>query len=71
MSPAGGAVDGTGVAERFDERLDEYGRGVVALGPVLGQSAADEGKYVRAEAGNLDPGLDAVDTIVDTLLASR
>ena len=34
MDPAGGSVDGSGVAGRLDESLDEHGRCVVALGPV-------------------------------------
>ena len=37
----GGFVDVSGVARRFDEGLDEHGRCVVALGPVVGQAPAD------------------------------
>ena len=54
MGPAGGPVDGAGVARRLDEGLDEHGRGVVALGPVQGQAAADESEDVRAEVGRHD-----------------
>ena len=42
--PAGGPVNGAGVARGLDEGLDEHGRGVVALGPVIGQALADEGQ---------------------------
>ncbi len=45
--PARRAVDGAGVSRG----LDEHGRDVVALGPVLGQAAAHEGEDVRAEVG--------------------
>ena len=41
-------VDGAGEALGLDEGLDQHGRGVVALGPILGQLAADEGEDVRA-----------------------
>ena len=41
-------VDGVGKALGLDEGLDQHGRGVVALGPILGQLAADEGEDVRA-----------------------
>ncbi len=50
--PAGSLVDGTGVSRG----LDEHGGDVVALGPVCGQAAADDGEDVRAEVGDLDPG---------------
>ncbi len=63
--PTGCLVDGAGVAWRFDEGLDHHGRGVVALGPVLGQVAADEGKGVRAEVGDLDPRQDQEPGVVD------
>ena len=56
MGPAGGSIDGAGVARGFDEGLDEHGRGVVALGPVPGQAVADDGEDVRAEVGDMDPG---------------
>ena len=45
--PAGGPVNGAGVARGLDEGLDEHGRGVVALGPVIGQAPADDGQDVR------------------------
>ena len=41
-------VDGVGKALGLDEGLDQHGRGVVALGPILGQLAAGEGEDVRA-----------------------
>ena len=47
------------------ESLDEHGRGVVALGPVVGQAPADDGEDVRAEIGYLDPGQDEEPRIVD------
>ena len=53
--PARCPVDGTGVARRLDEGLDEHRRGVVALAPVLGQAAAHDGEDVGAEVGDLDP----------------
>ena len=52
--PARGPIDGAGVARGLDEGLDEQGRCVVALGPVLGQALAHEGEDVRAEVGDLD-----------------
>ena len=48
VRPAGCLVDGVGKALGLDEGLDQHGRGVVALGPILGQLAADEGEDVRA-----------------------
>ena len=65
MGPAGGSIDGAGVARGFDEGLDEHGRGVVALGPVPGQAVADDGEDVRAEVGDMDPGQDEEPRIVD------
>ena len=56
---------GAGVARRLDEGLDEHGRCVVALGPVLGQAAADEGEDVRAEIWDRDPGQDQEPRVVD------
>ena len=41
MDPAGGSVDGSGVAGRLDEGFDEHGRCVVAFGPLLGTIKAD------------------------------
>ena len=49
--PAGGPVNGAGVARGLDEGLDEHGRGVVALGPVIGQAPADDGQDVRTQVG--------------------
>ena len=63
--PAGGPVNGAGVARGLDEGLDEHGRGVVALGPVLGQAAADEGQDVRTQVGDFDPGQDQESRVVD------
>ena len=40
---------------RFDEGLDEHGRGVVVLCPVLGQTPPDDGQDVRTEVGDDDP----------------
>jgi len=54
--PAGGLVEGAGEARGLDEGLDEDGGGVVALGPVVGQLAADEGEDVGAEVGYLIQG---------------
>ena len=51
MEPTGGSVDGAGEARGLDEGLDEHRRGVVALGPILGQTAAHDGDDVRAEVG--------------------
>ncbi len=67
MDPSGGPVDGTGVAGHLDEGLDEHGRCVVALSPVQGQAPApaDDGKDVRAEVGDLDPGQDEEPRVVD------
>ncbi len=45
--------------------LDEHGRGVVALGPVLGQSPAHEREDVRAQVGDRDPGQDEEPRVVD------
>ena len=58
MDPARCLVDGAGVARGLDEGLDEHGRGVVTLGPVVGQAPADEGEDVRTQVGDLDPGQD-------------
>ena len=55
MDPARCPVHGAGVARSLDEGLDQHGGGVVALGPVLGQAAADDGEDVRAEVGDFDP----------------
>ena len=57
VGPARRPVDGAGVAWDLDEGLDQHGRGVVALGPVPGQALADDGEDVRAEVGDLDPGV--------------
>ena len=65
MDPAGGPVDRAGVARGLYESLDEHGRGVVVLGPVLGQAPADEGQDVRAEIGDFDPGQDQESRVVD------
>ena len=65
MDPAGGSVDGSGVAERLDESLDEHGRCVVALGPVLGQAPADDGEDVRAQVGDIDPGQDQEPRVIE------
>ncbi len=65
MCPAGGVVDGAGVARGLDEGFDENGGDVVALGPVPWQAAAHEGKDVRAEVGDLDPRQDEEPRIVD------
>ena len=53
--PARCPVHGAGVARGLDEGLDEHRRGVVALGPVLGQAPAHDGEDVRAEAARLQP----------------
>ena len=63
--PAGGPVNGAGVARGLDEGLDEHGRGVVALGPVIGQAPADEGQDVRTQVGDIDPGQDQESRVVD------
>ena len=63
--PAGCPVDRAGVARGLDEGLDEHGRGVVALGPVLGQAPADEGQDVRTQVGDFDPGQDQESRVVD------
>ena len=47
MDPARCPVDRAGISRGLYERLDEHGRGVVALGPVVGQAPADEGEDVR------------------------
>ena len=65
MGPAGGAVDGAGVARRLDEGLDEHGGGAIALGPVLRQAAADDGENVRAKVEDTDPGQDQEPGVVD------
>ena len=65
MYPSRGPVDGAGVSRRFDEGLDEHGRGVVSLGPVQGQAAADDGEDMRAEVGDGDPGQDQEPRVVD------
>ena len=65
MGPAGGPVDGAGEARCLDEGLDEDGGGAVALGPVPGQAAADDGEDVRAEVGDGDPGQDQEPRVVD------
>ena len=65
MDPARCPVHGAGVARSLDEGLDQHGGGVVALGPVLGQAAADDGEDVRAEVGDFDPGQDQEPRVVD------
>ena len=64
-SPAGRLVQGAGEARGLDEGLDEHGRGVVALGPVVGQLPADQREDVRAQVGDRDPGQDEEPRIVD------
>ncbi|MDE0001999.1 MAG: hypothetical protein OXQ29_04845 [Rhodospirillaceae bacterium] len=51
-------MDGAGEARAFDECLDELGRGVMALSPIVGQLPADEGQSERAQIGDGDPGQD-------------
>ena len=63
--PAGRLVQGAGEARGLDEGLDEHGRGVVALGPVVGQLPADQGEDVRAQVGDRDPGQDQEPRVVD------
>ena len=65
MDPARCPVDRAGISRGLYESLDEHGRGVVALGPVVGQAPADDGEDVRAEIGYLDPGQDEEPRIVD------
>ena len=62
---AGRLVQGAGEARGLDEGLDEHGRGVVALGPVVGQLPADQGEDVRAQVGDRDPGQDQEPRVVD------
>ena len=64
-SPSGRLVQGAGEARGLDEGLDEHGRGVVALGPVVGQLPADQREDVRAQVGDRDPGQDEEPRIVD------
>ena len=52
--PSGGLVEGAGEARG----LDEHGRDVVALGPIVGQLPAHEREDVRAQIGDRDPGQD-------------
>ena len=65
MDPARCSVDRPGISRGLYERLDEHGRGVVALGPVVGQASADDGEDVRTQVGYLDPGQDEEPRIVD------
>ena len=63
--PSRGLVESAGEARGFDESLDEDGGGVVALGPVFRQLAADEREDVRAEVGVGDPGEDEEPGVAD------
>ena len=63
--PAERLVQGAGEARGLDEGLDEHGRGVVALGPVVRQLPADQGEDVRAQVGDRDPGQYEEPRIVD------
>ena len=65
MDPARCPVDRAGISRGLYERLDEHGRGVVALGPVVGQAPADEGEDVRTQVGDPDPGRDQDPRVVD------
>ena len=50
--PAGRLVQGACEARGFDEGLDKHGRGVVALGQVVGQLPAEQREDVRAQVGD-------------------
>ena len=65
MDPARCPVDASGVPRGLDEGLDEDGCLVVALGPVLGQAAADDCENVRAVVGDRDPDQDQEPQVVD------
>ena len=65
MDPARCPVDRAGISRGLYESLDEHGRGVVALGPVVGQAPADEGEDVRTQVGDPDPGRDQEPRVVD------
>ena len=63
--PSGGLVGGAGEAWGLDERLDQHGGCVVALGLVRRQLPADDGEDVRGEVGDRDPGQDEEARVVD------
>ena len=65
MDPARCPVDRAGISRDLYESLDEHGRGVVALGPVIGQAPADDGQDVRTQVGDIDPGQDQESRVVD------
>ena len=65
MGPSRGLVERAGEARGLDEGLDEHGRGVVVLGPVVGQLPAHEREDVRAQVGDRDPGQDEELRVVD------
>lgn len=50
---------------RHNEGLDEDGGDAIAFGPVLGQVPVDDGEYVRAEVGNLNPWQDKEPRVFD------
>ena len=56
VGPARCLVEGAGEARGLDEGLDEHGRGIAALGPILGQLPAHEREDMRAQVGDRDPG---------------
>ena len=56
MDPARCPVDRAGISRGLDECLDEHGRGVVALGPVLGQARRMMARMCEPRLGILTQG---------------